>query len=53
MGNCSRFTLDKMTVADSVLIGHDMVNYANEYFVNIANRLTQNMRNFDQVTFFM
>ena len=53
IGNRSKTTLEKITVADGVLTGQDMVNYANEYFANIASSLTQNINSANQVTFFM
>lgn len=53
IGNSSRTSLGKITVADDVLTDRDMVDYANEYFANIANSLTQGMNSSNQVTFFM
>ena len=43
LGNCSHPNMDKLRVESTVLTGREMVNYANEYFVDIANNLTKDI----------
>lgn len=45
LGSCTRTTMESLKVNSVVLVGTDMVNYANSYFVNIANRLTNSLQN--------
>ena len=40
LGNHSRTLMERLQVDASFITGFDMVNYANAYFVNIANDLT-------------
>ena len=43
LGNCGHANLDKLRVESTVLTGREMVNYANKYFVDIANNLTKDI----------
>lgn len=43
LGRNSRVVLNGLRVGSSFLVGKDMVEYANKYFVNIANNLTAHL----------
>ena len=43
LGNNTRVILDSLKIGSLTLVGNSMVNYANEYFVSIANNLTANL----------
>ena len=43
-GSTARCSMEKLLVGGETLTGMRMVNYANEYFVSIANRLTEEMQ---------
>ena len=43
IGNCPKITMDRLIVNGNVLTGVDMVDYANRYFANAANILTENL----------
>ena len=45
IGNSTKGSMEKLMVGGETLTGMQMVNYANEYFVSIANRLTECMQN--------
>ena len=53
IGNSSKGTLEKLKVNDSTLSGLEMLNYANGYFVGIANTLTENFSNSDDFVFLL
>ena len=44
IGNSTKGPIDKLLVGSETLTGLRMVNYANEYFVSDANRLTGRMQ---------
>ena len=46
IGNRSNITMDKLLVEGEETTGAEMVEYANRYFVNVANSLTENLANF-------
>ena len=43
LSNQSRVIMDGLKVGTTVLTGNDMANYANSFFINIANNLTANL----------
>ena len=43
LGNGSRVSLESLKVNNQTLLGNDMVNYVNNYFVEIAVNLTANL----------
>ena len=47
LGNKSRVIMDGLKVGTTVLRGNEMVNYANTFFINIANNLTANIQGID------
>ena len=51
LGNSTGGAMERLIVGDETLTGLGMVNYANSYFVSIANRLTENMPNRGPYTF--
>ena len=44
IGNSTKGPMDKLLFGSKTLTGLRMVNYANEYFVSVANRLTEGMQ---------
>ena len=44
IGNATAGTMVKLLVGEETLTGYEMVNYANGYFVSIANSLTEGMQ---------
>ena len=52
LGNSTGSAMEKLTVGDESLTGIGMVNYANNYFVSIANSLTLNVPNRGPYIFF-
>ena len=44
IGNSTQDPINKLLVGSETLTGLRMVNYANEYFVSVANRLTEGMQ---------
>ena len=52
IGSSVRGTLNKVTVGGETLTGTEMVNYANEYFVSIADRLTDGIQGNGPYMFF-
>ena len=44
IGNSTQGPINKLFVGSETLTGLRMVNYANEYFVSVANRLTEGMQ---------
>ena len=47
LGNKSRVVIDSLKVGDSYIRDNEMVNYANSFFVNIANTLTADLQDGD------
>ena len=47
LGNSSKVPMRCLEIDINTLVGMDMVNYANSYFVNIASDLTKNLPNND------
>ena len=43
LGNCGHTNMDKLRVDSTVLTKREMVNYANQYVVDIANNLTKDI----------
>ena len=43
IGNCPKITMSELIVNGNVLPGVDMADYANRYFTNAANNLTENL----------
>ena len=44
LGNNTRVMMNGLKVDPSILVGNEMVNYANSYFVSIANNLTAHLQ---------
>ena len=44
LGNQGRVIIDGLKVDTSIVRGNEMVNYANSFFINIANNLTANLQ---------
>ena len=52
LGNNSKTELSSLKVDGYSIIGQDVANYANNYFVNVANNLTKDLQSFNQCTYY-
>ena len=52
LGNNGKTELTSLNVDGISITGMDMVNYANRFFVNIANDLTRNLQNSNQCIYY-
>ena len=52
LGNSTKGAMERLSVEGDILTGKRMVDYANEYFVSIANRITEGMQDNDTYEFF-
>ena len=52
VGNSTKGQMEKLKVGGEIFTGMRMVNYANNYFVSVANRLTEGIQDNGQYRFF-
>ena len=52
LGNNGKSELTSLNVDGNSISGLEMVNYANSYFVNIANNLTRDLQTFNQCIYY-